>query len=345
MWAHTAGILPFVEALTGKGAAMGTALATRSRRHPMTVNRAVGVLLLSSALGFAGLSAQAVEVRFQRVVEGVYVHIGDKGARTLENEGLNANIGLVVTATGAVLIDSGATFQSARQIHEAVKAVTPQPVKWVFNTGGQDHRWLGNGYFLAQGAELIAHANALADMRNRGNDHLVGLKATLGPKADGTVPTLPTRLLDGTDLRLELGGIVFEFKHRGGAHTPGDTLVWLPQKNVLFSGDVVYVDRMLGVLPVSNTQRWLDTFAVIEQLQPRVLVPGHGSITTVATAKADTQALLLALRAHMKKAVDDGVDVSAAAKSFDAKPFMRLLNAAELMPGNASRTYLEIERE
>jgi glyoxylase-like metal-dependent hydrolase (beta-lactamase superfamily II) len=310
-------------------------------RSPGGVVRAVAF-----GLGLAlAASAQAVEVRFQRVADGVYAHIGDKGARTAENEGLNANFGLVVTAAGALLIDSGATFQSARQIHDAVKAVTPQPVKWVFNTGGQDHRWLGNGWFKAQGAEIIAHADARADMNNRGNDHLVGLKATLGAKADGTVPTLPTRWLAGTDERLELGGVVFEFKHRGGVHTPGDTLVWLPQKNVLFSGDVVYVNRMLGVLPVSQTKKWLDTFAVIEQLAPKVLVPGHGDVTDVATAKADTQAYLLALRAHMKKAVDDGVDVSAAVKSFDAAPYLRLLNAAELMPGNASRTYLEIERE
>jgi glyoxylase-like metal-dependent hydrolase (beta-lactamase superfamily II) len=182
-------------------------------------------------------------------------------------------------------------------------------------------------------------------MINRGNDHLQGLKATLGAQADGTVPTLPTRFLTGNDERLELGGLVFEFKHRGGAHTPGDTMVWLPGRGVLFTGDVVYVDRMLGVLPVSHTKRWLDTFAVIEQLHPQVLVPGHGRVTTVATAQADSQAYLLALRAHMKKAVDDGSDVSAAVKSFDAAPFMRLLNAAELMPGNASRTYLELERE
>jgi len=293
----------------------------------------------------AALPSLAVEVRFQPVANGVYAFVGDKGARTIDNEGLNANIGLVVTAAGAVLIDSGATFQSARQIHDAVKAVTPQPVKWVFNTGGQDHRWLGNGHFAAQGAEIIAHADARADMVNRGNDHLVGLKATLGAKADGTVPTLPTRWLAGNDERLELGGVVFEFKHRGGAHTPGDTMVWLPQMSVLFTGDVVYVNRMLGVLPVSRTKQWLETFAVIEQLNPKVLVPGHGDVTDVATARADTQAYLLALRAHMKKAVDDGVDVSAAVKSFDAAPFMRLLNAAELMPGNASRTYLEIERE
>jgi glyoxylase-like metal-dependent hydrolase (beta-lactamase superfamily II) len=301
--------------------------------------------VLCAALAWAAQTAQAVEVRFQRVAEGVYAHVGDTGPRSTENEGLNANIGLVVTAAGAVLIDSGATYQSARQIHDAIKAVTTQPVKWVINTGGQDHRWLGNGYFAAQGAEVIAHADAKADMMNRGNDHLQGLKAALGAKADGTLPNLPTRWLVGDDERLQLGGVVFEFKHRGGAHTPGDTLVWLPQKDVLFTGDVVYVDRMLGVLPVSQTRRWLATFAVIEQLQPKRLVPGHGSVTNVATAQADSQAYLLALRAHMKKAVDDGLDVSDAVRSFNTAPYLRLLNAAELMPGNASRTYLEIERE
>lgn len=307
----------------------------------MTVNRAFSVLA-----GFMlSVSAQAVEVRFQRVADGVYAHVGDTGPRSVENEGLNANIGLVVTAAGAVLIDSGATCQSARQIHDAIKAMTAQPVKWVINTGGQDHRWLGNGYFAAQGAEIVAHVDAKADMTNRGNDHLQGLKTALGVKADGTVPTLPNRWLAGDDERLELGGVVFEFKHRGGAHTPGDTMVWLPQKDVLFTGDVVYVNRMLGVSPVSQTRRWLATFAVIEQLKPKVLVPGHGSVCNVATAQADSQAYLLALRAHMKKAVDDGVDVSEAVKSFNTAPYLRLLNAAELMPGNASRTYLEIERE
>ena len=48
-------------------------------------------------------------------------------------------------------------------------------------------------------------------------------------------------------------------KHRGGAHTPGDLMVWLPQQRVVFSGDIVYVDRMLGVIPVSHTGRWLAT--------------------------------------------------------------------------------------
>jgi glyoxylase-like metal-dependent hydrolase (beta-lactamase superfamily II) len=300
----------------------------------------IALLMLTLAL-----PALALKVDFKPVAEGVYVHVGDTGPRTAQNEGLNANIGLVVTPDGVVLIDSGATFQSARQIDDAVKKITANPVKWVINTGGQDHRWLGNGYFKTRGAQIIAHANARADMNNRGNDHLRGLEATLGKLADGTVPALPTRWLTGADELLTLGGVVFEFKHRGGAHTPGDMMVWLPERKLLFTGDVVYVKRMLGVLPVSQTRRWLDTFAVIEGLSPTVIVPGHGDVTDLTTAKADTQSYLLALRAHMKKAVNDGVDISAAVKSFDTEPFIRLLNAAELMPGNASRTYLELERE
>ncbi|HQR20431.1 MAG TPA: MBL fold metallo-hydrolase [Burkholderiaceae bacterium] len=297
-------------------------------------------------LGLAAVAAaHAVDVRFERVAEGVYAYIGELGARTYDNEGLNANIGLVVTPGGAVLIDSGATARGAAQIHAAVKRVTEQPVRWVINTGGQDHRWLGNGYFKAQGAQIIAHADARADMTNRGNDHLQALRAVLKERVDGTVPALPDRFVEGTDIRLELGGTVFELRHRGGAHTPGDTMVWLPAAKVLFTGDVVYVQRMLGVLPVSNTKWWLATFDVIEQLAPERMVPGHGQVTDVAAARNDTRAYLEALRAHMKTAVDDGTDISAAIKSFNAAPFMRLLNSAELHPGNASRTYLELERE
>jgi glyoxylase-like metal-dependent hydrolase (beta-lactamase superfamily II) len=311
------------------------AIAHRLRR----IAASAGTALLCIA------SAHALEVKFQPVADGVFAYVGDTGPRSAENEGLNANIGLVVTAAGAVLIDSGATYRSAHRIHEAVKRVTPQPVKWVINTGGQDHRWLGNGYFKEQGAEIIAHADARADMQARGGDHLAGLKATLNDSADGTVPSLPTRFIKGNNSSLELGGVVFQLEHRNGAHTPGDMMVWLPQKNVLFTGDVVYVNRLLGVIPVSNTRNWLATFAVIEELNPKIIVPGHGDVTDLATARADTQAYLVALRTHMQKAVEDGVDMSAAVKSFDAQPFMRLQNAAELMPGNASRTYLELERE
>ena len=236
------------------------------------IGQRLAVMLTTLAIGTA-LPAAAVEVVFKPVADGVYAYVGDLEGRTYENEGLNANIGLVVTPAGAVLIDSGATFQSARKIHEAAKKVTTQPIRWVINTGAQDHRSLGNGY------------------------------------------------------------------------TPGDALVWLPQKNVLFAGDVVYVDRVLGLHPVSRTKTWLESFAVIDGLQPQIIVPGHGKVTDLATAQAQTRDLLLALRAHMKKAVDDGTDISTAVKSFNGQPFAHLKHADVWIPQLANMTYLEMERE
>lgn len=309
------------------------------------ISRRTLARLLITLFAAQPLWALAVEIRFERIADGVYAYIGDIGGRTVANEGLNANLGLVVTHSGAVLIDSGATYQSARAIHNAIKQVTQQPVRWVINTGGQDHRWLGNGYFKEQGAELIAHANAIPDMRARGGDQIAALRNLLGAGADRTEAAFPQRLLQGSEARLELGGTVFEFRYRGGGHTPGDLMVWLPQAQVAFSGDIVYVDRLLAVIPVSNTQAWLEAFDALAKWDPKKIVPGHGRITDIHAARIQTRDYLDALRAFMKQAVDQGVDISDAVKSFNAKEFLYLANAAELNPGNANRTYLEVERE
>lgn len=143
-------------------------------------------------VGRAGL---AVEVRFDGVAAGFFAHIGDKGPRTAQNEGLNARRGLAFTSAGAVLIDSGASLQSARPIHEERKRVMAQPLRWIVDTGEQGHRWLGNGCFAAQRVDIIAHARARADTTNRGNGQLRRLRFTLGAKANGAVPTPPTRWL------------------------------------------------------------------------------------------------------------------------------------------------------
>lgn len=298
-------------------------------------------VLLATGMG----PAHAVEVSFKVVAKGVYAHIGDLEGRSFENEGLNANIGLIVTPAGAVLIDSGASFQSARQIAQAARKVTPQPIRWVINTGGQDHRWLGNGYFTAQGAEVIAHASAQPDMKARALEQMNALKSVLKDKLDGTVPQLPTRLLTAPDTRLDFGGVVIEVKHRQGGHTPGDSLVWLPDRNVLFSGDVVYVDRVLGMNAVSKTRPWLDSFAVIDEIQPAVIVPGHGAVTTLAKARTDTRDLLRALRQHAGRAVEDGTDIGNAVKTFNAAPFAGLKHADVWIPQLVNRTYLEMEQE
>ena len=161
----------------------------------------------------------------------------------------------------------------------------------------------------------------------------------------GTEIVLPSRWLKDADTRLNLGGVAVQVVHRGGGHTPGDSMVWLPQSGVVFTGDVVYVDRILGLHPVSKTKTWVQSFEALEALSPKTVVPGHGKVTTLAQAQKDTGALLKALRKHMGTAVEVGTDISLAVKSFDATPFKHLQHVDVWLPQLANRTFLEMEQE
>lgn len=291
-----------------------------------------------------GGAAHALTLTARPVAENVYAFVGDTGMRTYENEGMNANSGFVVTSEGVVVIDSGPTWQVAKEIHRAIKKVTRQPVKFVINTGGQDHRWLGNGYFKYIGAKIIAARPALADMEARGEMQLQALRQTIRKKAAGTRPVYPDRFFDLTET-LRLGGQEIRLLYFHGGHTPGDSVVWLPQQGVLFSGDLVYVDRMLGVLPFSSTRDWLASFAAMEKLEPRLIVPGHGQISDLARARRDTGDYLALLRGHMKQALERGDDLQTAISSLDQSAFSYLQHYELLSGGNASRTYLEMEAE
>ncbi|MDO8989141.1 MAG: MBL fold metallo-hydrolase [Sideroxyarcus sp.] len=287
-------------------------------------------------------AAQALTLNPQEVVPGVYAFIGDTGMRTEANEGMNANTGFIVTDAGVVVIDSGSTWKVAQEIHRVIRTVTRQAVKVVVNTGGQDHRWLGNGYFKSIGAEIIAARPAQADMQARGRMHLEALQKVLRDKTEGTQPVYPDRYFDQSET-LTMGGQEIRLLYFQGGHTPGDCVVWLPKQKVLFSGDLVYVDRLLGVLPFSNTSDWLASFAAMEKLEPETIIPGHGKVCDLAQARRDTADYLRLLTTYMQQAVENGIELQVAMDSLDQSAFKRLSNYDLLRGVNASRTYLEME--
>lgn len=311
------------------------------------LNRIVNIcIFLASSLLFALAATQASAKQFTpvQVVPGIYAFIGDTGMRTYENEGMNSNAGFIVTGSGVVVVDSGSTYLVAKAMHAAIKKVTQQPVKYVINTGGQDHRWLGNGYFREIGAQIIASRKALADMQERGDMQMAALKPTLREKLAGTQIAYPDRLFDQTDT-LKLGGEEIQIIFTHGGHTPGDAIVWLPNSRTLFSGDLIFTDRLLGMLPFSNSKDWLASVEEIEKLNPEVIVPGHGKVCDLAQARRDTKDYLSLLRNHMRKAYDAGSDLQQAIDTLDQSAFRRLENFELLKGGNASRVYLEIESE
>jgi glyoxylase-like metal-dependent hydrolase (beta-lactamase superfamily II) len=306
----------------------------------MKILRLIAPVLLAF-LASPGLAWDAVP---QKIADGVYAFIGETGPRTTANEGMNANTGFVVTAAGVVVIDSGSSTQVAQKIEAAIRRVTDQPVTLVINTGGQDHRWLGNAYFVERGIPVLAHENTVADIRERGGMLADGLARQLGPAFAGTRIQKPTRTFATREV-LRLGDETIEIVFAGGGHTPGDSIVWLPQRRIAFAGDIVYVDRLLGVMPMSNVKRWLASFDALAALNPGAIVPGHGAPTSLAKAQKETRDYLARLYAHMKQAVAAGDDMQTAIKSLDDKDFAYLPVYPELRGQNANRTYLELEAE
>ena len=280
----------------------------------------------------------------QKVADGVYAFIGEIGPRTVTNEGMNANTGFIITDAGVVVIDSGSSRQVAQKIEAAIRKITPQPIKWVINTGGQDHRWLGNSHFAAQGIPVLAHEKTVTDIAERGGMQAEGLSRLLGAAFSGTQVQKPTRTFTSRET-LTLGKESIELIFAGGGHTPGDSIVWLPRQRVAFSGDIVYVDRLLGVMPMSHVGHWLSSFAALEALQPELIVPGHGAPADRAKTRKETHDYLLKLRTHMKQAVDAGDDLQKAIDTLDDKAFAYLPVYPELRGPNASRAYLEAEAE
>ncbi|NNF96874.1 MAG: MBL fold metallo-hydrolase, partial [Halobacteria archaeon] len=145
-------------------------------------------------------------------------------------------------------------------------------------------------------------------------------------------------------LRFTLGTTKFELHHTGQAHTPGDSFVWLPQQRIVFAGDIVYVQRMLGISSVSNSKSWVSVFDAMAALKPEIVVPGHGSVTTLREAKAHTYDYLVFLRQAVTDFMEAGHGIEEIGK-LDQSKFSFLLNYENLKGRNAQRVYEELEWE
>lgn len=303
------------------------------------LKRVAALLLLS----LSTLTAQAFEPKAEKVVENVYAVIGPLGQRSAENDGLNANFGFVVTPAGVILIDSGASSLGAQKLESAIFKVTTKPVRWVINTGSQDHRWLGNDYFAARGAEVIALARTSSTQAEYAALHMETLRRFLGERMQGTRPLPAPGVLAGGAATLELGGVVLELAYTN-AHFPGDAWVWLPRQKVVFSGDLVYVDRLLGVLPWSSVKNGQQAFRALEGLKPRHIVPGHGRVCDLAQARRETGDYYEFLAGKVGAAAMAMEPMSEVLDRYMELPaFMHLQNYTDLHRANMNRAFVEFE--
>ncbi len=302
--------------------------------------------LLCSFITLSLLSSTSIASDLLETVEvstNIYAIVGPLEQRSAENLGDNATFGFVVTDEGVVLIDAGGTQQGAAAIEREIRTVTNLPVVKVINTGGQDHRWFGNHYFASQGAETITARETAADHSARQDAQTQTMRSLTQQAWTGTVPEIAKTQIE-QQLDFTLGGVTFSVIPVGHAHTANENFVWLPQSGVLFSGDVVYVERLLGVGAQSAHKPWIQAFDRIDQLNPRIVVPGHGHPTTVETAKRDTLDYLKFLRQEVSKILDLGGDMQSVS-DIDQSRFSYLAVYDEIHGANAQRVFEEMEWE
>ena len=296
-------------------------------------------------LALAAPAAQAFEPRAEKVVDNIYAIVGPLGQRSAENDGLNASFGFVVTPTGVILIDSGASRLGAEKLEAAIAKVTRQPVRWVVNTGSQDHRWLGNDYFAGKGAEVIAMRRTAVTQAEYGAQHMEGMKRFLGERMQGTKPLPAPKTLAGDSATLELGGETLSLTYTD-AHFPGDAWVWLPKHSVMFSGDLIFVDRLLGVLPWSSVKNSQQAFHVLAALKPAHIVPGHGRVCDLAQAQRETGDYYDFLAEKVGAAAKEMEPLTATLDRYaDLPAFRHLYNYEGLHRPNMSRAFTEFESQ
>ena len=311
----------------------------------------VRMLLKSAAatmLCACTLAAQAAVLDVVRVRDQTYALVGPLGQRDAANAGDNATFGAIVTPEGVILVDSGAGDAGAKLIDEALRTVTDKPVRWVINTGSQDHRWLGNAWFAARGARIIAlQATVKVEQANAAQE-MQSLRMQFGQGAETFTPLTSPDPLPGSAAKLTLGGVEVELRHFGTGHFPGDAVVWLPGQRIAFAGDLVFVDRMLGVLDNgSRVDQWAQTFKTFAAtLKPDIIVPGHGRPCTLAQAQAQTGDYLDWLVREVKPAAENMDDLEKTVNRLDAATpaaFRKLDNADPLNRKNINRAFLEFQ--
>lgn len=262
-----------------------------------------------------------------KVNEQVYALVGELGQRSPQNLGNNMTSGFIIADEGVVVVDTGGSEAGAEVISKAVRRVTDKPILWAINTGGQDHRWLGNDYFQTVfRAKVIASEAGKKDMLARTFQQVDMAQRNIGERFEGTRPAYPD-VTFAERHKLAIRDVDIELIYTGGAHTPGDILVWLPKDRIVFTGDAVFSDRLLGIQPGLGL-KWISALERLrDDIKPQTVVPGHGNVSTLDKPLADSLGYLLMLRDGTKKAIADGAfDPVEVSEKLDQSQFSYLLN-------------------
>ncbi len=229
------------------------------------------------------------------------------------------NTGIVVGDNAVMVIDTQATPVMAQDVIRRIRDVTDKPIRYVVLSHYHAVRVLGASAYGAD--HVIASRDTYDLIRERGAQDMKS-EIERFPRLFRAVESVPgltwPNLVFKKRLTLWLGKLQVEIMQLGRGHTKGDTVVWLPQEKILFSGDLVEYEATpyTGDAYLAD---WPDTLDNIAALQPQKLVPGRGAaLMTPEAVKAGldgTDRFVSEMFESVKRGVDAGLDLNTVYKA------------------------------
>ena len=172
---------------------------------------------------------------------------------------------------------------------------------------------------------------------------LASARARLKDKAYGThLAEIDETFSDRMDI--SMGGVKIELLNLGPSHSPGDIMMWLPEKNVIISGDMAFHLRLLPVFEDTDTRAWIETWEKFEALNASIIIPGHGIPTEIGEVTKYTRDYLMFMRGKIQEILDNDGGLGDAYK-IDQSAYEHLDTFEFLALRNAARIYQSMEFE
>ncbi|MBI5583323.1 MAG: MBL fold metallo-hydrolase [Deltaproteobacteria bacterium] len=236
---------------------------------------AVKLLVLFLVLFMADRVAAAD--RLTPIAKDIYAYVDTKGSTAKNSFGVNA--GVIIGRDGIVVVDTMVSAKEAKRLIRDIQAVSRKPIKYVINTHYHLDHSFGNSEFAKLGAVIIAQENAGKAMANSAQETLKNVKELgLTPEEmQGTAVAYPV-MTYGDKMTIEVGGQQIELIHARHSHTDGDTLVYLPGRKVLFTGDILFTNYH-PFLGEGNIEEWVKELDDIKAMDVEKIIPGHGPLS------------------------------------------------------------------
>lgn len=230
------------------------------------------------------------------------------------NVGLVPNVGIIVGSRATLVVDTGLGPRNGEAIVREMKKVSRNAEVDVVTTHYHPEHSLGAGAFA--GAKLIMTRMQQQDVNElgKGIQETFASRSPLNKELLSGVPYPTPDILFDREHRLDLGGVHVRLLWRGPAamHTRGDTMVFVEEDRVLFTGDVVMSQRFLAAQNNSSLETWLSVLDELAALKPLHVVPSHGKLGD-ATLIARDRAFIQAVQARVSvmkregKSIDEAV--------------------------------------